>query len=445
MAAKKFDALLAGLPVAADAERFLIGLCLIHDRMEAVSNVLKADDFGQENHRVLWATMRAVQESGTEVNFSTVLMRLSQRQDDIERIGGLGYLAELRENLPNIANIEPYVREMRDKSVRRRLILKCNESMLRLSEPGEDAAIVASELADEAVDAGMTIADRRGFSTPHEAIAEAGGLDGYLRHRSEDGVQYPWDAMNRLTGGMRPGNLIVIAGPPGGGKTAMALNVAYHAASRMIGTAIFSLEMDREEITDRMISIAGRLDGRVLRKNMTDGQRQSIRAAVKALDIPFYIRDETNPSVRSVRAELKRLKAKEPIGIAIVDYIQLVEAQVRKGGSRAEDVGTITRGLKRLAKELKIPVIALSQLNRDSARDGKPPELHHLRESGSIEQDASLVGMIHYTRKYDTSAGVDTGDCNLLIRKHRNGPEGVVSLTFHAPSGRFYEMSEERE
>src|ERR1019366_9043726 len=142
---------------------------------------------------------------------------------------------------------------------------------------------------------------------------------------SEDGVPYPWVSMNRLTsGGMRSGNLIVVAGPPGGGKTACALNIAFHAARRGVGTAVFSLEMDREEITDRLISIAGKIDGRLLRKNHEENTRAVIRGAVSALDIPLFIRDETSPSVRSVRAELKRLKTKEPIGLAIVDYIQLV-------------------------------------------------------------------------------------------------------------------------
>jgi replicative DNA helicase len=247
--------------------------------------------------------------------------------------------------------------------------------------------------------------------------------------------------MNRLTaGGMRAGNLIVIAGPPGGGKTAMALNIAHHAAGRGHGVAIFSLEMDREEITDRMIAIETHIDGRVLRRRLDTEQRDRIRSGVsKLIEVSFFIHDDTSPSIKSVKADLKRLMAKQQIGLLIVDYIQLVEAAVRKYGNRAEEVGTITRSLKRIAKEFNIPVIALSQLNRGTEKEKREPQLYDLRESGSIEQDASLVAMIHFTRPYDTAAGVETGDVNLLIRKQRAGPQGAVGLIFHAPSGRFYE------
>jgi replicative DNA helicase len=442
----EFDPLRDGIPVALEAERFLLGSCLSFRRMGEVASRIAADDFGQENHRVLWEIMRELHEAGDEVNYSTVAIRLEGRREDIERIGGLGYMVELDSLVPNLPNIEPYVREIREKSTRRRLIFKCNEAMLRLAINSEDAISVAVELEEESRNCAMSIASRSGFSTVKEIISDAGGLDGYLKRRNEEGVRYPWENMNRLTGGgMRAGDLIVVAGSTGTGKTALALNMAHHAARHGHGVAIFSLEMDRQEITDRMISIESHIDGRVLRRQPDAAQRDQIRAGVaNLLEFSFFIHDQTSPSIKSVRGELKRLMAKERIGLVIIDYIQLVEAAVRRSGNRAEEVGSITRSLKQMAKEFKLPVIALSQLNRDSAKDKREPQLYDLRESGSIEQDANLVAMIHFTRPYDTAAGVDTGDLSLFIRKQRAGPKGAVGLTFNAPSGRFFEPETRR-
>jgi replicative DNA helicase len=366
-----FDPFKDGLPVAVLAERFLLGACLRHGRMNDVASQLLTDDFGQETHRFLWEIMREIHEAGQDVNYSTIALGLDGNKEDVGRVGGIGYVVDLENGLPNVVDVEPYIREIRDKSMRRRLIFKCNETMLRLADKTDDATSIAIELEEESRKCAAMLASRNGFSTIKEIIAAAGGLDAYLGQRNEEGVRYPWASMNRITGGgMRAGNLIVLAGSTGDGKTALALNLAHHAARQRHGVAIFSLEMDKQEITDRMISIESHMDGRVLRQRPDAAERGRIRDGVANLfELSLFVHDATSPSIRSIRAELKRLMAKERIGLVILDYIQLVEAAVRKNGNRAEEVGGITRSLKRLARDFKLPVVALSQLNRESAKE----------------------------------------------------------------------------
>lgn len=437
-----FNPLTQGLPSAEESERFLLGACLQYGKFAECEPRVSEEFFSSETHRVIWRAMTAVSGQKSAVDHSTVAIWFSKRLDELERAGGLGYIVDLADGSTG-ASIDSYVREIRDCHYRRLMMFKFNEAMMRLGDRTQDTVEIGVDVGEEIQKCVGSVAERSGFSTVKEVIMDAGGLDKYLNRRRQMGLRYPWEEMNRLTlGGMRPGNLIVLAGPSGGGKTALALNCAVTAAAQGAGVAMFSLEMDREEISDRLISIAGKIDGRVLRRDFENPDaRFKIRQSVSLLaDNPIiFVHDETSPSIKSVRSELKRLMAKESIGLVIVDYIQLVEGSIRKGSTRAEDVGHITRGLKRMASELKVPVIALSQLNRDSAKDNRPPELHDLRESGSIEQDASLVAMIHFTRRYDTGAGVDTGDLDLLIRKQRNGPVGSISLEFHAPSGLFDE------
>jgi replicative DNA helicase len=228
----------------------------------------------------------------------------------------------------------------------------------------------------------------------------------------------------------------------------IALNLAAHFAAGGHAGAIFSLEMDAEQINDRIICTNSKLDSQILRRADSglldvDHRATISHAIAMAAGLPLYISDRDRFTVPAMLAELRRLKARQKLEFVVVDYIQLAQG-VGRFDKRADEVASITRGLKRMAGELRVPVIALSQFNRESTKNNREPELHDLRESGSIEQDATLVLMIHFVRNHDVNAGVDEGEAKLLVRKQRNGPIGWIPLTFHAPSGRFYEPCPEQ-
>jgi replicative DNA helicase len=439
-----YDPLIAGLPASEGAERFLLGSVLLDgEQMNTCRDLLSPGDFAVESHRRIWSKLCAMHDDGEHIDRSTVGFKLHD-SGELESVGGLSYLVSLDDGLPRLSNLESYIGEIRKKSVKRRAILKCNEVMIRLSTADEDDAEVFADAEAAISKLGGELVDSSGFRTPGEIIRDAGGTDRYLQRRREDGISTPFPTLTRMTGGLRPGDLVIVAAQTGAGKTALAINFASHAASRGHAGAIFSLEMDAEQISDRIICARSGMDSQVLRRaesGLLDQDRRAgiSRAIAAAAELPIYISDRDRSTVPSMLAELRRLIARQKLDFIVVDYIQLASG-VGRFDRRADEVASITRGLKRIAGELHVPVIALSQFNRESAKNSREPELHDLRESGSIDQDATLVLMIHFTRMYDVNAGVDTGEAKLLVRKQRNGPTGWIPLTFHAPSGRFYEQ-----
>lgn len=439
-----------GLPQALDAERFLLGSVMLDgEKMNTVRDLLSQEDFAIEKHRRIWGRVCEMHDAGQVVDRTTVMFKL-QATGELESVDGISYLCSLDEGLPIVANLESYISQIRVKSVKRRAIIKCNDLMLRLSRTDEDAAEVFFEAEELMGKFSGELVNESEFSTPFQIIERAGGIDRYLSARRVEGVTSPWGQLNRMTGGFRPGNLILLAAQTGRGKTAMALNIAHHAAVSGFAPAIFSMEMDRSEINDRLISISGRIDGRTLRRQERDPnveveRRKQVGAAARELTmLPVYISDKSRSTIPAMHAELRRLMAKQKVGLVIVDYLQLAQG-VGRFDKRADEVASIARGLKRMAMELKIPVLALSQFNRDSSKDNREPELHDLKESSELEQAANLVLMIHFTRMYDVSAGIETGEVKLKVAKQRAGPVGFINLMFHAPSGVFYESSNETE
>ncbi len=270
-------------------------------------------------------------------------------------------------------------------------------------------------------------------------IRECGGISAFLSRGKGDSISYPWPGLNRMTkGGMKPKQLITIAGQSGKGKTALVLNIMLRAAQMGRGIPLmFSLEMDKEEIGERMLSLASGVDSFHFEKP-TDEERDLIRRGRQRLaDSSYLVDDEDAASMAQIYSRTKQEAMRNPICLVVIDTIQLVEGRRGVKESREQELSTISRQMKRMAMKLDIPVIDLSQIN--DLDFGKEPELKNLRESRAIGHNSNLVMFLHYTRSYNIAAGVPTGDLDLIVAKQRGGPEGRVRLEFHAPTGSFYE------
>lgn len=429
------------LPSNESAEKYAISSALQHESMlRGLSVILATEHFSLEKHRVIWAAIRKLYESDDPVNFHTLLAELARIPGVIDSAGGLGYLAELSDSTPDVHSAV-WAKPILETYARRRLIVKCNEAMIRLGSSIESQALISQDLEDEARTCAMIGEPASGFASLADCIREAGGMDKFLMRGSGDAVPYPWASMNRMTrGGMRPGQVIVIAGPSGQGKTTLALNLAFHAAISQCGTPlVFSLEMDKYEINAKLLSLASRVDSYHF-DHLEDYERPSVAEGRRILtENEILVEDEDCVSISAIRSTVKKFMATQKVSMVLIDYIQLVEGKQSLREIREQEIARIMRGIKRMAMQLKVPVIALSQILEDAGAGTREPELKDLRESRSIGHTANLVAFLHFTRRYDMASGIPTGQLDLLIRKQRNGAEGRFTLNFHAPTGRFYE------
>ena len=419
-----------GLPCNLDAERMILGSLLIRgDRFGELAADVEPDDFMLEKHRRIFARMAEIGANGGHINTVTLAEKLMQR-NELEAVDGLTYLASLEDGMPVLSNIDPYVAIVREKAALRKLAVRFQQGMQRAltgeESPDEIRASLIEFLSSD------TSGAAAGFSTIGSLIDAAGGLPEYLDRRRAAGLPYSLPTLQRMTGGMRPGEMIVVAAETGSGKTAFALQCALWAG---VPSAVFSLEMDATEIADRLITAGGGAD--VRRERDMSLIRDAVRATMSRPDV--FISDRDRTTVPAIDGALRKLKAKSGVGLAVVDYIQLVSGDVRRGGTRAEEIGTVTRGLKRMAGSQRLPVIALSQFSRSAGRESRKPELRDLKESSSIEQDANIVLMIHFTQRYDLAAGIEHAQGEMIVAKQRNGPTGSFPILFHAPTGRFME------
>jgi replicative DNA helicase len=419
-------------PYSEESERAVLGGVMLDPAvLPTISGRLRPEDFYLERHQVLYQTMIELQEDQTAIDLRTLQARL-QQQGKFDSIGGLAYLTSLDLDLPDVGRIDAYVEIVKERSVRRRLIQTSSQIIRDCLDGGLEAqaALGRAEqailgLGEEAVQRGFTLlADV--FHTTLEEIEERPGS-------MLTGVPSGFIDLDRITQGLNRGNLIIIAGRPGMGKTSFALNVAQHVAIRERRTVgIFSLEMSQQELALRIlcseadISFSRLRAGRVSQKEWT-----RIMQTVRSVgDAPLYIDDSPNPTLLEVASKARRLKAEKGLGLLVLDYLQLMQAG-GKYENRNLEIAAISRGLKQLAKEVDIPVIALSQLSRQPERRGSDhrPQLSDLRESGSIEQDADMVAFIYRDEVYNPSEETK-GLAELIIAKHRNGETGTVELVF---------------
>ncbi len=422
------------LPHSEESERAVLAAILLDaDRhLATTTSRLKPEDYYLERHRLLFGAMLALQEAESPIDLRTVQARLEQ-QGQFESAGGVAYLATLEVDLPDLSRVDSYVEIIKERALRRRLIATCT-SIYRSALDGGLEAQEALSRAEQAVLEMSEEAVSRTFVPLDEIYRET--LEQLERQSGEElpGLPTGFIDLDRMTHGLQPGNLIIIAGRPGMGKTSLALNIATHVAQDEQRTAgFFSLEMSEREIAMRVLGSTTDIPFHRLRGGrLSRRDWRRLNEAVEASgESGLFIDDSANPSLLEVASKARRLKAQHGLALLVVDYLQLMNAGGRYENRNLE-IGAITRGLKQLAKELDLPVVALSQLSRLPDRRGKDhrPQLSDLRESGNIEQDADLVMFVYREEVYEPDDPDIAGLAELIIAKHRNGETGRVELVF---------------
>ncbi len=419
-------------PHSEESERAVLAAVLLEPvLLPTVSGRLKPEDYYLEKHRLLYQAMLDLQDAGEAIDLRTLQARLEQ-QGHFETVGGVAYLASLDLDLPDLGQIESYVEIVKERSIRRRLIQVSGEIIRNCLDgglPAEQALDRAEQtilsLGEEAIQRGFvdlgTVLERT-----LEEIEERPGS-------TLIGLPTGFTDFDSMTHGLNRSNLIIVAGRPGMGKTSFALNIAQHAAIREgRGVGVFSLEMSQQELALRILCSEADVNFKKLRSGHLSNREWTkvIQTARAFRNAPLYIDDSPNPSLLEVASKARRLKAEKGMELLILDYLQLMQAGGRYENRNLE-IAAISRGLKQLAKELAIPVVALSQLSRQPERRGSDhrPQLADLRESGSLEQDADLVAFIFREELYKPS-DENRGLAELILAKHRNGETGTVKLVF---------------
>jgi replicative DNA helicase len=424
-----------GLPASLDAERFVLGSILLDDSLFVeVAASLEAEDFSLEKHRRIFLRMGELNSRGERVDRLTVAEEL-MKHGQLEACDGIGYLVSLDDGLPQIRNVDSYVRIVKDKSLLRRVIY-ASQGLINRCLAGEEAPQEILANAEEILLKLGEATTETSLFTPGEIIEEFdGGLNAFLDPgRRIQGLGTGFKRFDELTGGLHPGELVILAGRPSMGKTALALNIAQHAAVKLKKTvAVFSLEMSKEALLTRLLCAGARVDSHRFRLGYLDAEeRRRLQAAASELvEAPLYIDDTSGSNMIEMHAKLRRLKAERPIGLVVLDYLQLMSSRGRYD-SRVQEISALSRGLKLLAKEMGVPMLVLSQLSRaPEVRPGDHrPQLSDLRESGSIEQDADVVAFIFREEVYKPDREDLRGQAELMLSKQRNGPTGKINLVF---------------
>jgi replicative DNA helicase len=422
-------------PHSVEAEQAVLGgLMLDNSTWDTVADRLKSEDFYRRDHQLIFAAIAEL-AGRSEPSDAVTLAEFLERRSQAAETGGLVYLATLARDTPSAANIRAYADIVRERAQLRALIRVGGEIAGSVFE--NDGRPV-NELVDEAERRVFEIAEVSRKGSGFVALRDDLGalvdrLD--MLHSSAGkltGISTGFDKLDEMTGGLQAGDLIVVAGRPSMGKTTFAINIAENAAFGMkVNVAIFSMEMSREQLAFRMISSLGRVDQSRLRRGpYQDDDWTRITSALSQMrDAPIFIDDGAALSPTEVRARARRLKREHGLGLIVIDYLQLMQV-TGNTENRATEISEISRSLKALAKELSVPVIALSQLNRSvEQRPDKRPVMSDLRESGAIEQDADLIMMIYRDEVYNPES-TKKGTADIIIAKQRNGPVGDFLLTF---------------
>jgi replicative DNA helicase len=441
-----------GLPANVDAEKTILGAILLDNAAHSeAAERLEADDFSLDSHRRIYIRMSDLIDAQRPVDIVTLANELA-RHKEVEAVGGVAYLASLTEGLPRRPVIEEYVRIVKDKSLLRKLMLICSSAIARAADQSEDAIgvldVTESQLL-EVSEKGLA----QGLESLDKIVANSfGSIDNlYKQSREVTGVATGYIELDRMTSGLQKGELVIIAARPSMGKTAFAINIAQNAALlHGAKVAVFSLEMSKASLLRRMLASQAGVDQQKLQKGFLGREdHDKLQTALGQLvESHIFIDDSAGISLAEMRAKARRLKQNAGgLDLVVVDYLQLMTATIPSGGrkgyeNRTQEVSAISRGLKAMAKELDVPLVALSQLSRASERRGedKRPMLSDLRESGSIEQDADVVAFIHreaYYNRSDEMSESDKAKSEIILAKQRNGPTGTVFLYFNSHFTRF--------
>ena len=443
----------AGLPANVDAEKTILGAILLDNAAHAeAAEKLTADDFSLDSHQRIYMRMSELLSEQRSVDIVTLSNELA-RYKEIEAVGGVAYLASLAEGLPRRPVIEEYIKIVKDKALLRRLMSICATAIARAADQSEPALEVLG-----AAEAGLHEVSEKSISDGLEPLFQVvkgsfGSIDNLYSQGSKivTGLATDFYELDERTSGLQKGELIIIAARPSMGKTAFAINICQNAAvNHAAVVAVFSLEMSKESLLRRMLAAQAWVDQRKLQTGFLGREdHDKLQKALNDLvESQLFIDDTAGISLAEMRAKARRLRQRAGrLDLVMVDYLQLMSATLPSAGgkryeNRTQEVSAISRGLKALAKELDVPVVALSQLSRSSERrgDDKRPLLSDLRESGSIEQDADVVAFIHreaYYNRDDEMSESDKAKSEIIIAKQRNGPTGTVHLNFISKFTRF--------
>jgi len=429
-------------PQNVEAERACLGSMLLDkEAIEVAIDILKGDDFYSSNHRLIFEAVLALYGQATPVDSVTITEYLKSH-GEIDKVGGVLYISSLLDDVPTSANIEYYAKIVEQKSLLRKLISAAS-SIIAI---GYDTDSDAYEIIDEAEKLIFDVTDRnlsRGYYSMNEIIKDSIIAIEKLYHRGDvyTGIPTGFKEFDDLTSGFQKSEFIIIAARPSVGKTALALNIAQHIGIRQKkNVALFSLEMSKEALVQRMLCSEARIDSQRLRKGFleTDKWAPLTTAAGKLADANIFIDETPAISDMQLRAKARRIQSRHGLDILFVDYLQLMTALRRRNEGRTQEITEISRSLKALARELNIPVVALSQLSRavESRGKDKRPILSDLRESGAIEQDADMVVFLYRDELYNPNTP-DKNVAEVIIQKQRNGPTGSLKLRFSKEYTRF--------
>ena len=422
------------LPHSEESERAVLAAAILDPpQLATVAGRLAIDDFYGERHQIIFRAMLDLQEQGTSIDVRTLQARLEQR-NQLEAVGGLGYLSSLDLDLPDLGRVDSYVEIVKERSLRRRLIRMCSDVTRDCLDGGVDAQ-AALATAEQTILALGEESVQRGFESVG-SIVKSTLADLETRTPSTMiGLETGFADFDEITRGLNRGNLIIIAGRPGMGKTSFAINMAQWASiHRQHPVGVFSLEMSKQELTLRVLSSESGINfGKLRAGHLSQKEWGKVLEAERSIaGAPLFIDDTASPTLLEVGSKARRLRAERGLELIVLDYLQLMQAGGRYENRNLE-IAAITRGLKQIAKELDIPVVALSQLSRQPERRGGDhrPQLADLRESGAIEQDADLVAFIYRDSVYNKDETQDNSrDAELIIAKHRNGETRTIPLVF---------------
>lgn len=421
-------------PQNIEAEQAVLGAILIEaDALTTVTELLIPHDFYRKTHQMIYEAILKVAESGEPVDLITVTSEL-QNAGQIEEIGGVAYLANLANSVPTAANVDHYSALVREKSVMRRLI----NTATKIATTGYEGGVDVGEMIDEAEKRILEITQAgsisKGFTPIKDVLLNTFERIEFLfsNKGGVTGIPSGYPDLDKMTSGFQRSDLIILAARPAVGKTAFALNVAQNIAVRAGETvAIFSLEMGKEQLVQRMLCAEANIDAGKMRTGfLEEDDWPKLTMAVGTLsEAPIFIDDTPGITVHDIRAKCRRLKSEQGLGLILIDYLQLIQGR-GKGDNRQQEVSEISRTLKLIARELHVPVIALSQLSRSvEQRQDKRPMMSDLRESGSIEQDADIVSFL-YRDDYYNPESERKNIIEVIIAKQRSGPTGTVELVF---------------
>ena len=437
-------------PQNIDAEMSLLGAILIDEEVLAdASELVSQKDFYDKRHRMIFGGMMRLYERHKPVDLLTLTDEL-KKKDEFDTIGGTAYLTELTNYVPTAAHADAYAEMVAQKAVRRRLI----KASAEISEMGFDENTTTQELLEKAEAELFSVSDqslKQDLTSIEQILTDSFDRMEEL-HRNKGalrGIRTGFRDLDNMTAGLQRSDLIILAARPAMGKTTLVKKLAYNVATIAKQPVLFfSIEMSKEQLVDRMLADASGVDAWNIRTgNLSDEDFSKLSEAMGEMaEAPIYIDDTPGLSVLEMRTKARRAAHDAPLGLVIVDYLQLMQASGNHNGNRVQEVSEISRGLKLIARELNVPLIALSQLSRSVETRTPPiPQLSDLRESGSIEQDADIVSFIYRPGYYEPDNPEVANITSLIIAKHRNGPVGKVDLYFHPERLRFMSLDKQHE